>query len=185
MIRLLLNKISFKRNTGYLSVLLKVDHFDILGVSRNYNINKLNLENNYKNIQILVHPDKFSGQSTEAKVYSHFLSSYVNEVYSTLKDDYERAVYMLLIEGIEVKEEDKLINPKHIESITELNKKIEEETGELMTLKEDIRDRIEEIKYDFNEAIEKKDLNKAKENCILLSYYIKADYAIFQKINDH
>ena len=65
----------------------------------------------------------------------------------------------------------------------ELNEKIDERTGELMALKEDVRDRIEEIKYDFNEAMENKDFDKAKENCILLSYYINADNSIFEKIN--
>jgi hypothetical protein len=91
---------------------------------------------------------------------------------------------MLLLEGIEVKEDDKLTNLKDLETIMELNEKIEEGTSELMALKEDVRDKIEEIKYDFNEAMENKDLEKAKEKCILLSYYMKADDTIFQKINE-
>jgi molecular chaperone HscB len=184
MIRLLTNKGLFTLTPGYLSVLLKVDHFDILGVSRNYNVNKLTLENTYKDMQKIIHPDKFSGQTTEVKECSEFLSSYINEAYSTLKDDYERSLYMLLLEGVEVEEDDKLTNPKHLEYIMELNEKIDEGTSELMALKEDVRDKIEEIKYDFNEAIENKELDKAKEKCILLSYYMKANDAIFQKIND-
>jgi molecular chaperone HscB len=184
MIRLLTNRALFNRNPGYLSVLLRVDHFDILGVGKNYNINKLTLESTYKDMQKLIHPDNFASQTKEAIESSEFLSSYINEAYTTLKDDYERSLYMLLLEGIEVKEDDKLTNLKELETIMELNEKIDE-TSELMALKEDVRDKIEEIKYDFNEAIENRDLDKAKEECILLSYYMKADDTIFQKINDH
>jgi len=175
MIRLLTNKGIFVRNKGILSVTINVNHFDILGVSKNYNINKVNLESNYKNIQKIIHPDILKSNNSE------FLSSYVNEAYITLKADYERSLYMLLLEGVEVKEDDKLTN--HLEEIMEINEKIDE-TSELMALKEEVRERIEEIKYDFSEAMEINDLDKAKECCILLSYYMKADDTIFQKIND-
>jgi molecular chaperone HscB len=184
MIRLLTNKVLFSRNPGYLSVLLRVDHFVILGVGKNYNINKLTLDSTYKEMQKIIHPDNFASQPKEVVESSEFLSSYINEAYTTLKDDYERSLYMLLLEGIEVKEDDKLTNLKDLETIMELNEKIEEGTSELMALKEDVRDKIEEIKYDFNEAMENKDFDKAKEKCILLSYYMKADDTIFQKINE-
>ena len=183
MIRLLTNKALFSRNPGYLSVLLKVDHFDILNVGKTYNVNKIVLESTYKDIQKLIHPDNFASQSKEVMESSEFLSSYINEAYTTLKDDYDRSLYMLLLEGIEVKEGDKLTNLKELETIMELNEKIDE-TSELMALKEEVRDKIEEIKYDFNEAMENGELDKAKEYCILLSYYVKADESIFQKINE-
>ncbi len=175
MIRLLTNKGIFVCNKGILSATINVNHFDILGVSKTYNINKVNLESNYKNIQKIIHPDILKSNNSE------FLSSYVNEAYITLKADYERSLYMLLLEGVEVKEDDKLTN--HLEEIMEINEKIDE-TSELMALKEEVRERIEEIKYDFSEAMENNNLDKAKECCILLSYYMKADDTIFQKIND-
>ena len=180
MIRLLTNKATFIRNKGLLSVTINVDHFDILGVNKHYNINKNNLETTYKDIQKIIHPDNFENKGKS----SDLLSSYINEAYTTIKNDYERSLYMLLLEGIEVKEDDKLTNLKDLEIIMELNEKIDERTSELMALKEDVRDRIEEIKYDFNEAMENRDIDKAKEKCILLSYYMKADDAIFQKINE-
>ncbi len=184
MIRLLTNKGLFSRSPGYLSVILRVDHFDILGVSKIYNVDKYSLESTYKDIQKVIHPDNFANYSNNIKENSEFLSSYINEAYTTLKDDYERSLYMLLLEGIEIKEDDKLSNPKYLEEIMEINEKIDEASSELMALKEDVRDRIEEIKYDFNEAIENRELDKAKEYCILLSYYMKADNTIFQKINE-
>jgi molecular chaperone HscB len=178
MIRLLTNKGVFVRKKGILSATINVNHFDILGVSKIYNIDKINLETNYKNLQKIIIPDNFK---TKGKC-SEFLSSYVNEAYTTLKGDYQRSLYMLLLEGVEVKEDDKLTNQKHLEEIMEINEKIDE-TSELMGLKEEVRERIEEIKYDFNEAMENSDLDKAKECCILLSYYMKADDVIFEKIN--
>ena len=184
MIRLLINNCVFTSKKGYLSVLAKVNHFDMFGISKNYNVNKNTLETTYKGIQKIIHPDKFAIDLDNAKINSDFLSSYVNEAYTTLRDDYERSLYMLLLEGIEIKEDDKIKNLKDLETIMELNEKIDEGTSELMALKEDVRDKIEEIKYDFNEAIENKELDKAKEKCILLSYYMKADDAIFQKINE-
>ena len=67
MIRLLTNKALFNRKPGYLSVLISVDHFDILGVSRNYNVNKVILETTYKDMQKIIHPDKFSGDEEGLK----------------------------------------------------------------------------------------------------------------------
>lgn len=183
MIKLLLSNSTIIRSPGYLSILLKINHFDILGVNKNYNINKNTIENTYKDVQQAIKPYK-EGQDTNIKVSSEFLSNCIKESYTTIIDDYKRSLYMLLLEGVEIKESDKLTNTKDLEGIIEINEKIEEGTYKLMALKEEVKDKIEEIKYDFNEAMENKDFDKAKEKCILLSYYINADNAIYEKINE-
>ena len=173
MIRYYTKTAFFIRKPGYLSVLLNLDHFDILGVNRHYNINKDNLELRYKLV-------KKKNDFLDSKMFNN----YVNKAYITLKNDYDRAVYMLLLEGIEIKKDDKLTNQQCLEEIIQIHDKIDEGFYGLMALKEEVREKIEEIKFDFNEAIENKDLDKAKEYCILLSYYMKAEDSIFQKIND-
>ncbi len=184
-VRYLLNKASQIKSSvkpGYLTIINDLNHFNIFGETVNYVIDKKSLEGSYKELQKSIHPDKYANSPQYKQMES--LSSYINKAYNTLKDDYKRSVYLLKIKGIYITENDKLKNKEHLNEIIEINEKVQEEIYNLMSLKEDVKEKIEEIKYDFNEAFKNEDYDNAKQYCILLSYYINIDHEIYNKIND-
>lgn len=180
--RILINRIPFiaRKSTspGYLSVLFKLNHFQVFDIDTKYDINKLYLDQSYKTIQTILHQNK--GSDEEERNYLNFLNNYVNDAYYTLRNDYSRSAYLLSLKGVTIKEDETFSNYIEIENlINEL-----ENTSELQSLKERVNERIEEIKLEYNKHLENNDLLKAKEKAVLLYYYIDIDNQIYYKINE-
>lgn len=57
----------------------------------------MELKNNFRKMQGLLHPDKFVKSNDTEKTFSLHHSSYLNKAYSTLRDPLARANYLLKI----------------------------------------------------------------------------------------
>ena len=183
--RILINRIPFvareSKKQGYLSVIFRLNHFQLFDVDTKYDVNKWYLEQSYKSLQKVIHPDNFSNGTREEREYSAFLSTYINSAYSVLKDDYDRSVYLLELNGLNLKEGETV--KEGIEEIVDLNEEVET-TTELQSLRERVRERIEEIKKEFSTHLNKGEIMLAKDKAIMLSYYMNIDEKIYYKINE-
>jgi hypothetical protein len=56
----------------------KVDYFDLFGIPRSFSVDEAVLRKKLKDLQMLLHPDKFSTKSSEEKLISQAASSYLN-----------------------------------------------------------------------------------------------------------
>lgn len=77
------------------------NHFELFGLSPNFNIELATLESNYRKIQSESHPDRFVTASPADKLQSMQLATLANEAYQTLKNPANRAKYLLELQGIE------------------------------------------------------------------------------------
>lgn len=183
--RILINRIPFvareSKKQGHLSVIFRLNHFQLFDVDTKYDINKWYLEQSYKSLQKVIHPDNFSNGTLEEKEYSVFLSTYINNAYTTLKDDYDRSIYLLQLNGVNV--EDGETVKSGLEEIAELNEEVET-TSELQPLRERVQEKIDEIKKEFSNHLNKGEIDKARDKAILLSYYMNIDEKIYYKINE-
>jgi DnaJ-domain-containing protein 1 len=161
---------------GYLCMVVKLNHFQIFGLETMYSINKTNINSQYNSIKQQLNNSSLKG--------SRLLKDYINNAYLTIKDDYDRAVYILLLNDIVVDEKDKLSCINYIEEIRYIKERIDENPYELMAIKEEVNERIEELKYDLNENIELREFNKAREQCILLNMYMNINEELHYKINE-
>jgi molecular chaperone HscB len=73
------------------------DFFSIFNLKSNYIIDKSYLEKQYKDIQKLIHPDKYSNFSELEIKEAQDCSAYVSNAYFILKDDVNRANYLVTI----------------------------------------------------------------------------------------
>lgn len=65
----------------------QADHYAVLGLPlRHFDLTQTDLEARYKNLQRLLHPDKFSTKGQQERTYSDDQASLVNVAYHTLKD---------------------------------------------------------------------------------------------------
>ena len=72
-----------------------------------------------------IHPDKFSTAEKQQQELSTSVSAYVNTAYYTLRNDLERALYMLRLQGISALEEDSRADDfEFLEEILELQEQV-------------------------------------------------------------
>lgn len=102
-----------------------MNYFDIMGIKKNYNVINEELHKKYRELQKMLHPDKFGNKSEKERQISENLSSLINKAYSTLMHPLKRGLYMLQLEGISISEETTNLNPEFLMEIMERNEEIE------------------------------------------------------------
>ena len=69
--------------------------FQLFDLEENLLIERSLLDKNYKLLQKLMHPDMYATESNETLKEAQEMSSQVIKAYEVLKDDYERAIYLV------------------------------------------------------------------------------------------
>ncbi len=71
-----------------------------------YDIDLDRLNGQFRDLQIIVHPDRYAAAGDEQRLRAIKLSSYLNEAYETLKSPLRRAGYLLQLRGVDVERVD-------------------------------------------------------------------------------
>ena len=78
------------------------NHFELFDLAPAYSLDIGRLENSYKELQTLVHPDRYAQAADAERRASMQWTTRVNEAYSTLKDPVRRAKHLLELHGVDV-----------------------------------------------------------------------------------
>lgn len=81
---------------------LSKNYFELFGLPVTYIVDKQALSERYRELQRVVHPDRFSNASAQEQRFSLQQATQVNEAFDTLKDPLKRAQYLLGLHGIEM-----------------------------------------------------------------------------------
>lgn len=73
------------------------NYFTIFNLNQGYKIDHKALNRNYKELQKLVHPDKYLLNDQEILDEAQKCSSIISNAYNILKDDFERANYLVVV----------------------------------------------------------------------------------------
>lgn len=106
------------------------DHFDRLGLPRRFALDAAQLEQHYLAQSRAVHPDYHADRPEAELTASTELSAALNEAYTTLKDPYRRAEYLLTLEGGPTAAEHKALHAGFLNEMLELRERIEEARGQ-------------------------------------------------------
>src|SRR5436190_23396159 len=101
-----------------------MDHFDRLGLPRRFSLDPAALEREYLIRSRAVHPDYHQLASSAEQAASVELSAAVNEAYSTLKDPFRRAEYLLKLAGGPSASELKDVPAEFLEEMLDLRTEI-------------------------------------------------------------
>lgn len=93
-----------------------MNHFQLLGIKQQYNIDQAELKKQYFLMLAKCHPDKVLNDSENYKALE--LSININQAYKILQDDYLRAEYLLQLNGYKLDDE----TLKNVLSTIELEK---------------------------------------------------------------
>ena len=107
-----------------------MDHFERLGLPRRFPIVLANLEREYLARSRALHPDFHQMGGSAEQAASTALSAGLNEAYSTLKDPFRRAEYLLRLDGGPSATELKDVPTEFLEEMLELRMEIAELTPE-------------------------------------------------------
>lgn len=77
------------------------DHFALFGLAKAYDIDAGALQTRFRELQRMLHPDRFAQAPAAERSASAFLASRLNEAYATLRDPLTRAHYFLQLHGID------------------------------------------------------------------------------------
>src|SRR5258707_13312635 len=78
------------------------NHFELFNLAPAYSLDTARLEDSYKELQSLVHPDRYAQAADAERRASMQWTTRVNEAYSALKDPVQRARHILELHGVDV-----------------------------------------------------------------------------------
>lgn len=82
-----------------MSVDLKQNYFALFGLPVSYSIDRAALDARYRELQRLVHPDRFASASDQERRVAMQQATQINEAYRVLKDALARGRYLLELRG--------------------------------------------------------------------------------------
>lgn len=155
-------------------------YFDLLGLEKSFELDVDVLTKKYKDLQRILHPDKFSQKSEREKFYSAEQSSLVNLAYTSLLKPLSRGLYMLSMHGETLNEGTQCEDVEFLMKILETNEDLDEVTNtESLRMIEHLNTRnINQCYEILSEAFRQEDIAGAKEIVIKLTYFTTIDNKI-------
>ena len=77
-------------------------HFELFGLPPAFRLDPQALEQSYRDLQGLVHPDRYAQAGDAERRASIQMTTRVNEAYRTLKNPVQRAKHLLELQGLDV-----------------------------------------------------------------------------------
>ena len=78
------------------------NYFELFGLPIGYIVDMNALSERYRDLQRVVHPDRFANASDQERRLSAQGAALINEAYETLKDPVARGSYLLILHGVEM-----------------------------------------------------------------------------------
>jgi molecular chaperone HscB len=154
------------------------NHFELMGLPATFRLDRAALDTAYRQLQGRLHPDRFSQSSDQERRLAVQGAAWVNEAYSTLKDDTRRARYLLTLNGVEFDDErDTANDPEFLMEQMELREALEEAPdaadplGRLDQISADIQVRRKALSEAFEVAFNGGDLDDAKTQVLRMRFY--------------
>jgi molecular chaperone HscB len=78
------------------------NYFELFGLPVAFKVDADTLAEHYRELQRVIHPDRYANASEQERRLSLQAASLVNEAYETLQDPIARAAYLLTLHGIDL-----------------------------------------------------------------------------------
>ena len=88
-----------------MSQLQSQTHFELFDLAESFDIDLEDLNQRYRDLQRLAHPDKFANATDRERRVSVEKAAAINEAYQTLKSPQKRARYMLELQSVSFDDE--------------------------------------------------------------------------------
>lgn len=146
-------------------------YFELFDLPVSFDLELQDLSQRYRELQRVVHPDKFANASDRERRLSVEKAAVINEAYQVLKSPQRRARYMLELQSVSFDDEkDMALDPAFLMEQIELREALDEVSqkddplSDLSNLMADIKNRISEILSEISEALAAANLNEEEKS---------------------
>jgi len=106
------------------------NYFELFGLPVGFVLDGQELAARYRELQKVVHPDRFASAGEQSQRLSLQGATLINEAYVTLKEPLQRAQYLLALKGVEVDNQQSTLNdPAFLMQQMELRESLERIRG--------------------------------------------------------
>lgn len=150
-----------------------VNYFELFDIEQSFNLDSKALSKKFKNMQKVLHPDKFAQKKESDRILSEMWSSHVNNGYNKLLKPLDRALYLLELMGKPLVEGEIATDANFLAEIMEINEEVSEAesvtdiAGISQHNKGVLKDYVEKVSKAFGEG----DVQKARELIARMKYY--------------
>eukprot|EP00979_Chaetoceros_neogracilis_P001927 scaffold349_cov267-Chaetoceros_neogracile.AAC.22 len=166
------------------------NYFQILNQTQSFQISLPSLKQSYQSHMKLLHPDKHALSSSEVQQETASRSTQITHGYQILKNDYQRALHLLELNGHGLEEEDGMSISGDIVGMDVLM--LVMEVRELVDNEEDVKElegmmkvndeRVEDTTRMLEEAFGRDDMGEAKRLVATLQYWNRIHDTILEKL---
>ncbi len=151
---------------------LKQNYFSLFGLEVNILQEMTLIKQRYYQLQKQFHPDNFTNSAPQEKALAERVAAYLNDAYQTLKDPLKRAIYLLKLKGVELREEDTQMDPDFLTAQFELREKMEIDANKEAGL-EEIKAALAQRQQQLTIFLQEEALEKARLCVRELQFYVK------------
>nr|XP_014089396.1 iron-sulfur cluster co-chaperone protein HscB [Bactrocera oleae]XP_014089397.1 iron-sulfur cluster co-chaperone protein HscB [Bactrocera oleae] len=163
---------------------MEINYFHLLNFPNNFPLEQQELTRRFRQLQTLVHPDKFSNRTSREQNNSADWSALINRAYKTLSAPIERGQYLLKLEGEQMPQDNSTLNKEFLMEMMELNEEVEDakSSEDLERLNESIVQQLNEAVKELSIAFESKALPAAKLLLVKMKYLLSVQKSIKNKL---
>ncbi len=162
-----------------------IDYFTLLGLPRTYSVDLKQAEENYRDMQKSVHPDKLA--LVEEAVVPEGFSSLLNKAISVIKSPTDRAMHLLfLLDGCSISESQLTNDPMLLMEMMEINEEIEEcgrDKSCLENQEEQNKARLKECDEKLKVLFSSRQYLDARNVCERMHYLERIKDTLLKKLN--
>ncbi|XP_017098551.2 iron-sulfur cluster co-chaperone protein HscB [Drosophila bipectinata] len=160
-----------------------INYFDLLSFPTKFPLEPQKLTQSFRQLQTLVHPDKFSNKTSREQINSADWSSLINKAYKTLATPINRGQYLLQLEGDQMPQDNSALNKEFLMAMMEKNEEVEEAEDQqaLEALNAELIKELEELTQKLTSFFEEKDLQGVKGTLVEMKYLLSIQSSIKQK----
>ncbi|EGU59835.1 co-chaperone HscB [Vibrio nigripulchritudo ATCC 27043] len=104
-----------------------MDHFELFGISRQFDLDVTTLSTQFRELQRQFHPDKFATSSERDRLMAVQKAAQINDAFQVLKQPISRAEYLLSLKGVDIRnEQNTMQDPMFLMEQMELREALEE-----------------------------------------------------------
>ena len=148
-------------------------HFELFELPISFEVDLTELSQRYRELQRVVHPDKFVNASDRERLLSVEKAAAINEAYQILKSPQRRARYMLELQSVSFDDEkDTALDPAFLmeqielrEALGELNK-ASDPMATLTSIMADIKNRIASVVEELRTGLKVGELDEVQKNTL-------------------
>ncbi|KAH8392060.1 iron-sulfur cluster co-chaperone protein HscB, mitochondrial [Drosophila serrata] len=160
-----------------------INYFELLSFPTKFSLEPQKLTQSFRQLQTIVHPDKYSNKTSREQANSADWSSLINKAYKTLATPIERGQYLLQLEGEQMPQDNSALNKEFLMAMMERNEEVEEaeDTKALEDLNAQLVKELEEMAQKLSSLFEAKDLQGVKGTLVEMKYLLSIQSSIKQK----